>query len=240
VKSRDEFEPRVLEMWLKTRISLTRAHVQFYTSANRKKLEKWLDQMTVDGVLDVDINRDGDMEWKVIGAHRPADGPASFDELERRERIREAARKKVRARAAEKGLIKLDPSELPVPAAKRDDDDDEEFASKAMALFRRGKQEVDKRAAGEKNIWISGGASLFLGPIGWLYAGSWREAIPASLGYLAIAAVIPKILLAPIAGIALPVSGIIGLIYAWQYNRKGKRLPLLLKDPKKKPTEDDE
>ncbi len=225
-------------MWLKTRISLTRAHVQFYTGASRKKLEKWLDQMTVDGVLDVDINSDGDMVWKVIGAHRPADGPATFDELERLERIRKAARKKVRARAAEKGLIKLDPSELPVPAKQ---DDDDEFANKAMALFRRGKKEIDERTKGEKNIWISGGASLFLGPLGWLYAGSWREAIPASLGYLAIAAVIPNMLLAPIAGIALPVSGIIGLVYAWQYNRKGKRLPLFLKDrrkPKRKAIED--
>ncbi len=238
MKSRDEFEPRVLEMWLKTRIALTRPQIQFYTDAPRKKLEKWLDQMTVDGVLDIDINSDGDMEWKVIGAQRPADGPATFDELERLQRIRKAAREKVRARAAEKGLIKLDPSELAAPAKEQDDDD---FGDKALSLLRRGKQEIDRRAGGEKNIWISGGASLFLGPVGWLYAGSFREAIPASLGYLAIAAVVPNMLLAPIAGIALPVSGIIGLIYAWQYNRKGKRLPLFLKDQrktKKKNTED--
>ncbi len=235
MKSRDEFEPRVLEMWLKTRISLTRAHVQFYTGANRKKLEKWLDQMTVDGVLDVGINDEGDMEWKVIGAHRPLDGPANFDELERLQRIREAARKKVRARAAERGLIKLDPSELPAKQDDDDDDDDDGFADKALALFRRGKQEVDERAPkGEKNIWISGGASLFLGPVGWLYAGAFREAIPASLAYLAIAAVIPNMLLAPIAGIALPVSGIIGLVHAWRFNRSGKRQPLFIKDKKKK------
>lgn len=233
VKSRDEFEPRVLEMWLKTQISLTRAHVQFYTGAPRKRLEKWLDEMTLDGVLDVDINKDGDMEWSVIGANRPPDAPTTFDELERLDRIKQAARKKVRARAAERGLITLDASELPVPATALDEDDDD-VGDRALSLFRRGKQEIDKRGSGEKNLWLSGGASLFLGPVGWLYAGSFREAIPASLGYLALGYLLPKVLLAPIAGIALPVSGIIGLIYAWQYNRKGKRLPLFLKDRRKK------
>lgn len=167
---------------------------------------------------------------------------SSDAEQEKLRKIKEEARRRVRARAAAKGLIKLDPSELePAPAkqlvttdAEPDDDDDDDFAGKAMALLRRGKSEVDKRAAGEKNVWVSGGASTLLGPLGWLYAGSFREAIPASAIYLAIAAIVPNMLLLPIAGIALPASGIVGLVYAWQYNRKGRRTRLFGDSQKKK------
>jgi hypothetical protein len=41
-------------------------------------------------------------------------------------------------------------------------------------------------------------------------------------------------LLLPIAGIALPASGIVGLVYAWQYNRKGRRTRLFGDSQKKK------
>jgi hypothetical protein len=139
----------------------------------------------------------------------------------------------------------------PEPVAKRaavaedDDDDDDDRAGDdlggALALAKRAhgvKQELSKTPkAGEKSWVKSGVASLLLGPFGWLYAGSLREAIPASAGWLAFAAlaskIIPMFLLMPVLMVAMPLSGIAGVVYAIQYNRKGSRQRLFNKKPPK-------
>jgi hypothetical protein len=78
---------------------------------------------------------------------------------------------------------------------------------------------------------------MVLGPLGWLYAGSLREAVPASAAWLAFAAlaskIIPMFLLMPVFMVVLPLSGIAGVVYAMQYNRKGSRQRLF--GDKKKP-----
>ncbi len=99
-----------------------------------------------------------------------------------------------------------------------------ELASKAN----RVKNELARKPqAGEKSWIKSGIASMALGPLGWLYAGSLREAIPASvvwLGVMALASkILPMFLLWPVLFVALPLSGIAGIVYAVQYNRKGSR-----------------
>ena len=67
---------------------------------------------------------------------------------------------------------------------------------------------------GDKSWVKSGLASLLLGPLGWLYAGSWREAIPASAGWVLLAGIaskiIPMFLLMPVMMVVLPLSGIAG------------------------------
>lgn len=97
-----------------------------------------------------------------------------------------------------------------------------ELASKAN----RVKQELARKPRkGEKNWMISGGASL-LGPIGWLYAGSLREAVPATAAWLLVASFVWKVLpflWMPLLMVVMPLSGIAGVIYALQYNRAGKR-----------------
>ncbi|HVV82671.1 MAG TPA: hypothetical protein VHE35_06305 [Kofleriaceae bacterium] len=108
----------------------------------------------------------------------------------------------------------------------------------ALELARRAadaKQELARPIGrGEKSWLISGGLSLFLGPVGWLYAGSWRESIPAAAGYLMAAAIVTKILplflFLPVLMFALPLSGIAGVVYAIGYNRKGKRVRLFGED----------
>jgi hypothetical protein len=81
--------------------------------------------------------------------------------------------------------------------------------------------------AGDKSWLKSMAASVLLGPVGWLYAGSMREAVPASAAYIAFAAlaakIIPAMLLWPVMLVGLPLSGLAGLTYALQYNRTGKR-----------------
>jgi hypothetical protein len=97
-----------------------------------------------------------------------------------------------------------------------------ELASKAH----RVKQELARKPGkGEKSWMISGGASL-LGPIGWLYAGSLREAVPATAAWLLVASVVWKILpflWMPLMMVVMPLSGIAGVVYALSYNRAGQR-----------------
>lgn len=99
-----------------------------------------------------------------------------------------------------------------------------ELASKAN----RVKQELSRTPKKGEKSWIASGvASLALGPIGWLYAGSLREAVPATAGWLALAALasklLPVFLMMPVLMVVLPLSAIAGVVYALQYNRKGSR-----------------
>ena len=109
-----------------------------------------------------------------------------------------------------------------------------ELAGKANQL----KGELSKKPTKGEKSWIKSGiASMALGPVGWLYAGSWREAVPASAAWLLLAAIaskiIPSVLLLPVLMVALPLSGIAGVIYALQYNRTGKRQRLFGDSDKK-------
>ncbi len=126
----------------------------------------------------------------------------------------------------------------PVAAEREEDpeaDADDRLAGvgRGLELARRAddvRQELSKpRAANEKSWAISAGASFLVGPIGWLYAGSWREAIPASAGYLLAAMIlrlVPTFLLMPVMMVAMPLSGLAGLVYAMRYNRNGRRMRL--------------
>lgn len=123
----------------------------------------------------------------------------------------------------------------------RDDDDDDGLGG-TLALAKKAhgvKQELARKPkAGEKSWMTSGIASLLLGPLGWLYAGSFREAIPASAAWLAFGAlaskIIPMFLLMPVLMVVMPLSGIAGVLYAVHYNRKGGRQRLFDRGKDKK------
>lgn len=129
-------------------------------------------------------------------------------------------------------------SRSPVDRQSRSDSDD---LGGALALAKRAnsvKQELTKAPkAGEKSWVKSGVASLLLGPLGWLYAGSFREAVPASAAWIAFGALasklIPMFLLMPVLMVAMPLSGIAGVVYALQHNRKGSRQRLFNRDKNK-------
>jgi len=112
-----------------------------------------------------------------------------------------------------------------------------ELASKANQV----KHELTRaRKKGEKSWIKSGVASLALGPVGWLYAGSMREAVPASAAWIILAAaaskILPAFLLMPVLMVVLPLSAIAGVVYALQYNRSGNRQRLFNSDhDKEKP-----
>ncbi len=111
----------------------------------------------------------------------------------------------------------------------------------ALELARRAhgvKQELTKAPKPGEKSWVKSGlASMLLGPLGWMYAGSLREAVPASAAWLAFAAIaskiIPMFLLMPVLMVVMPLSGIAGVVYAMQYNRKGARQRLFERDKTK-------
>jgi len=97
-----------------------------------------------------------------------------------------------------------------------------ELASRANKV----KQELARKPKKGDKSWVTSGlASTLLGPLGWMYAGSLREAIPASILWIAAAAILtklPALLLWPLLFL-FPLSGIAGVVYALQYNRHGGR-----------------
>jgi hypothetical protein len=104
----------------------------------------------------------------------------------------------------------------------------------ALDLARKAsdaKHELSKpREAGDKSWLVSGGLSFIGGPLGWLYAGSLREAIPAGALWLIAASllgkILPTFLLLPVLMVVLPLSGVAGVVYAIGHNRNGKRIRL--------------
>ncbi|MBA3540854.1 MAG: hypothetical protein H0T79_14675 [Deltaproteobacteria bacterium] len=131
-------------------------------------------------------------------------------------------------------LVTRKPARRELDDDARDDSDD---LGGALELARRAhgvKQELSRPTQQGEKSWIkSGVASMLLGPLGWLYAGSMREAVPASAAWLAFGAIasklIPMFLLMPVLMVILPLSGIAGAMYAVQYNRKGSRQRLFRK-----------
>lgn len=149
----------------------------------------------------------------------------------REQRAKEQAEKdKLRQRQAELVTKKPAPKKPVIDVGDDDDGGKDDGIGGALELARKAqgvKAELTKAPKQGDKSWVKSGlASTVLGPIGWLYAGSLREAIPASVAWLAFAAIaakLPWILLMPVLLVAMPLSGIAGLLYAVQYNRHGGR-----------------
>jgi hypothetical protein len=198
--TRDDFEHRLLSLWMTTRMPLTRANVQFVTGVPRAKLEKWLDQLVAEGVLDVDSDDEGEIMWGVRGAARAGTGPSKPEDVKKLGDLK----REVGATGA---------------------------AGAATALVKYGgnaaRSLLTTDGDNKKSLVASGLLSFFFGPLGWLYAGSFKEAGAVALVYFLLCAIIPHLLLAPLLAIAHPLSAAIGLLYAWRYNQKGERTSLL-------------
>jgi hypothetical protein len=82
------FEQRVLSLWMTTRVPLTRANLQFLTGVKRTQLERWLDELVADGVLDLDSDDHGEKFWTVCGAERSKEGPLKAPDVHKLEQLR--------------------------------------------------------------------------------------------------------------------------------------------------------
>lgn len=185
---------------------LTRANLQFVTGVPRAKLEKWLDQLVADGVVDVDADDDGEMLWGVRGAARASTGPQKPEDV--------------------KKLADLKQEVAGSSAA----------ASSALALMKVGAGAAHSLVAtgeGKKSLVASGLLSFFFGPLGWLYAAPLKEAVPAIVVYSLFWLVFAHFtLFAPIFTLLHILFGLGGVGYAWKHNQKGERTSLI-SDPRR-------
>jgi hypothetical protein len=84
-----DFEARVLSLWTKTRIPLTRPNLLVLTKASRSELDRRLDEMVKASLLELDSDDEGELLWVVPGSSRPTFGPDTVAELERKERLQD-------------------------------------------------------------------------------------------------------------------------------------------------------
>jgi hypothetical protein len=201
----EEFEQRVLKIWVTTRIPLTRANVQYLTAVPRKKLDPWLRQLVVDGVLDADVDAAGEIVYTVRGADRSPGGAQTLAEYEKKDQLEREVRSGT-GRAAGAATS----------------------AATALVLARETARGGPLVPSGEhKSLAVSGVLSFFFGPVGWLYAAPIKTAVPAAIGTLIALSILPRFLLLPFLLPLMAASGVAGALYAWKYNRSGKRVPIL-------------
>ena len=150
-------------------------------------------------------------------------------------RLREQQAEQAELRARQQAIVTKKP---PVRDADEDDDGGLSGVSGAIELANKAnrvRNELAKKPGkGGKSWMVSGVASLSLGPLGWLYAGSLRESVPAATIWVLLAAlaskILPTLLLWPVLMVVMPLSGIAGVVYALQYNRHGARQRLFDSD----------
>jgi hypothetical protein len=178
-------------------VPLTRTNLQYATGANRKQIERWLDGMLTDEVVDVGSDDDGEIVYTVRGAPRSKTGPFA---------IAEVVKMKSLESEVKGNLVR---------------------AGKALALSPQARSLVSRKGEdGDKSIVASAALSFFLGPVGWLYAAPLREALPAILIFAVMYKILPMFLFAPLLGIILPISALAGAGYAWAHNQSGGRASL--------------
>lgn len=147
---------------------------------------------------------------------------------------KEAAMAKVREerakREAERNELRERQAALVTKKPVRRDDDLENLggALELAGKANRVRAELARKPGKGEKSWVKSAiASTALGPVGWLYAGSLREAVPAATAWVAamvlVSKFVPFVLLFPALMVALPLSGLAGALYAVQYNRTGKR-----------------
>lgn len=87
---------------------------------------------------------------------------------------------------------------------------------------------------GVKDLRVGGVLGLVAGPLGLLYSAPMKVAVPWSVGYVAVLALISFL---PLGPLRLPIlfyllpmvhmgAGVAGAAYTWRYNRTGKRATL--------------
>lgn len=194
------FEEHILSLWTKTRIPLTRANLLAHTKVPRAQMDKWLEEMVRDGLLELDVDADGNIQWTVRGGTRPARGPETLAEYGRMDQL-----------SSEVDKLKSG-AQLALRAAG----------------IKSSPEKVGK--AERKSLIASGLLSFFFGPLGWLYAAPLKEALPVIVVYVLICAILPQFLLVYLIGAVNMISALAGVLYAWSFNHEGRRAPLVLKD----------
>lgn len=212
----NEFEQAVLDLAMTTGVPLTRANILFYSGAGARQAEKWLDDMLRNGLLEFDSDDNGEIIYTVPGAKRPPGGATQLTRCSACRRATGAG-----TRCGRCGQL-LDPQ---LRAIRKDI----ERAGTALDLVGGRGGLLPSQREGDKNL-IIGGALGLLGPFGWFYAAPLQEAAAASAVFLLAYWLLPTILMVPLVSLLLPVSAVVGALYAYKHNRVGGRSGLFTED----------
>lgn len=243
--NRDEFQAKVLEVWAKSRVPLTGVNLQYLAGVTPSQLDRLVEGMLDSGLLDINTS-DDEGDYVVTGLARSASGATSCEEYVKKRKLIDEAKARILAKRAgepapqDEALSVTDDQAGEVEDLDDEDNDERGMASivgkaalmasgKALVALDKPLALLDKpRGKGEKSLAASAALSL-LGPVGWLYAGSFREAIPATAAAIAVYTILPSFILAPFIIVGALASSAVGLTYAWQFNRKKGRTPLFLR-----------
>lgn len=219
-----EFEQVVLDLWMTSQVPLTRANLIFYTGLGHKQVTRHLDEMIKHGLLDVDSDDEGELLYKIRGSSRPSLGPQSLVRCPSCGRASAEGNRcsrcgqflDSRLRSLSKGLGQ---------------------ATSALTLLQTGASGFMKPTGSQKDkSLVLGGALGLLGPLGWFYAGAWKETVPALAIWMVLFSLpLIKPLFWLLLPILLPLSALIGIAYTSSYNRNQKRKTLLLEGSKGDP-----
>lgn len=271
--SKQEIEPKILELWTKTNIPLTKVHIKRHTQESEAHVSAVVDALVKKGVLDLTNENSSEETYLLKGLQRSSTEIKSFDEWETKKALIKEAKNRILAKRKLEAL-KSEPSPVnskkaePSPSMTRphpaesekhisDESDPKPIKKNTTSILKHAAKlkhpeeslsmglEIAKNAVSKgfdgldnvstfneerKSPVISAALSFFLGPLGWLYAGSFKEAIPAFLIGAGVASLLPSVLLFPLMMVALPASAVGGWLYAWQYNEDGSRKTLFLGD----------
>ncbi len=200
-----------------SRVPLTQTNLSFYTGFSHKQVRRHLDEMIKQGLLDFDSDDEGEFLYKVRGSVRPSSGPQTLV------RCTSCGKASVQGTRCNRCGQFLDTrlATLSQGATR---------ASSALTLLQQGARGLTQTGQGEKSL-VVGAALGLLGPFGWLYAGAWKETIPAAALWVLLCSLpLVKPLLWVLIPILLPVSALIGFAYTASYNRKNQRTTLVLED----------
>lgn len=218
------FEQAILELWAKSNVPITRAQVVYYAGISAEKADAWLASMVRNGLLEFDSTDAGEFVYSVRGVDRAPGGSTTFMRCEHCTQVT-----------------------LPGPTCTRCGRPPAKTASLGGRLW--GTQDALTLVKPAANKWLAankgpkslltGTALGLLGPFGWMYAGAWKETIPAAVAFgLLMSLSLFQFLFIWIALFISPLFAIVGLLYTLAYNRTGERKALLLddKDPPSLPS----
>jgi hypothetical protein len=200
-EARAEARTLLRALWTRTRIPMTRSNALAYgeliLGLDPDRIRPAIEELIADGT----VIAEGDTDDALLlwpGESRPSLGPRTVQEAQTLERLNQEASIPVRTQTPRWMLAKREPD--PVPIA-------------------------------HKSIWISGALSFVFGPLGWLYAAPLKDVVVGFFVFSVLttlaALVLPGSLAAIVGGLASFVSGVLGMSYAHQYNKRGKRTALL-------------
>jgi hypothetical protein len=177
-------------------------NVQLYTDTPRDRIGRWMNDLVLAGIAEVDSDDEGEIIWRIRGAARSPNGPRSIDEWTRLQRL----------------LREVDGSDATRPAAT-----DSRHVERGLG---RAATPSSSGIRDEKSLLASGLLSFAFGPFGWLYAAPIRDSVAGIAVVLIASALLPGTIAASFLGLVAPLSALAGLVYAQRYNATGERRSL--------------